>query len=50
MTTAPRPAVDCRECPYAEAVSGACDHDLSQSLVAYLSEGVDRPCPVGPDD
>lgn len=45
-----RPAVDCRECPYSRTVSGACDHSLNQALVAYLSEGERRTCPVGPDN
>jgi hypothetical protein len=39
----------CSYCPYRRPVSGACDHDLRQSLISYLDDGSDRTCPVFSD-
>lgn len=40
-------AVDCfGECPYFEAVSGTCRHDLRQLLVGYFKVNSDNVCPI----
>ena len=41
------PAVECYgECPYFEAVSGTCGHDLRQMLIAYLKTNTNNSCPI----
>ncbi|MFB6084549.1 MAG: hypothetical protein ABEJ94_09925 [Halorientalis sp.] len=38
-----------QRCPYKQPVSGACDHDLEQSLVAEFLDDPGRGCPFGPE-
>ncbi|WP_424019488.1 hypothetical protein ACOZ4N_08455 [Halorientalis pallida] len=39
---------NCTEnCPYKQPVSGACDHDLEQSLVQEFLDNPEQGCPFG---
>lgn len=41
---------NCAEnCPYKQPVSGACDHDLEQSLVQEFLDNPGQGCPFGPE-
>ena len=41
---------NCAEhCPYKQSVSGACDHDLEQSLVKEFLDNPSQGCPFGPE-